>query len=60
VLATAPLGLVLVCRQGVAGWMHGWNQGVCAEPALLTPLPALLPATAPLWQQPLTSLLAHQ
>jgi len=53
-----PLGLVLLCRQGVAGWMRGWDE--LARPTAPTPpaQPAPSPAV-PLDQQELTILLAQ-
>jgi hypothetical protein len=56
-LGADPLGLVLLLRQGVAGWMRSW----AGSP--LTPLaaPGLAPAlpAAPQWQRQLTELLAE-
>jgi hypothetical protein len=55
-LGADPLGLVLLLRQGVAGWMRGW-----ADPPprpLAPPLAPALPAT-PQWQRQLTELLAQ-
>lgn len=59
ILAAAPLGLVRVCRQGVAGWMRGWADGLSCEPASPTPQPPLPQATTSLWQEQLTRLLAQ-
>lgn len=61
VLAAVPLGLVLVCRQGVASWMRQWPEEVAPGPraAATAPLPALGPATRPDWQPQLTQLLAQ-
>lgn len=60
VLAAAPLGLVLVCRQGVASWMRQWCEEAPPELSAATiPLLSLLPAARPDWQQQLTHLLAQ-
>lgn len=59
-LQSAPLGLLLFIREGLAAWMRGWNQ----EPAVSVqppncPIPMLpLPATSG-WQRELTFLLAQ-
>ena len=58
ILAAAPLGLVLVFRQGVAGWMRGWGDGSAEQAAPVT-LPSLPHAIIPLWQEQLTRLLAQ-
>jgi len=56
-LSTDPLGLVLLLRQGVAGWMHSWRElGVPALTAV--PTPVVSPST-PDWQRQLTALLAQ-
>lgn len=57
ILGTDPLGLVLLLRQGMAGWMRGWAGLVQTPPASPVPAPALPPAS--LWQQQLTELLAE-
>ena len=56
-LPSAPLGLLLFLRQGLAGWMRAWNP---------EPLPSAQPPSLPArlaapggWQRELTSLLAH-
>ena len=59
VLGADPLGLILLFRQGVAGWMRCWSELV--EPTLPTsvsPLPSSWATTA-LWQHQLTVLLAQ-
>lgn len=57
ILGADPLGLVLLLRQGVAGWMRGWAGAAQMSPVWPVPAPTLLPA--PLWQQQLTELLAE-
>lgn len=59
-LPSAPLGLLLFIREGLAAWMRSWNQ----EPpvsALSANRPALMPplAAADGWQRELTFLLAQ-
>ena len=58
VLAGEPLGLVLLLREGVAGWMRHWSG--LGEPTPGAPGPPLptVPST-PQWQQQLTELLAQ-
>ncbi len=56
-LAAEPLGLGLVCRRGLAGWMGAWRQA-SAPPAEPLPLPARGPVTAG-WHRELTLLLAQ-
>jgi hypothetical protein len=57
ILGADPLGLVLLLRQGVAGWMRGWA-GLPQTPSA-APVPATALSPAPLWQQQLTELLAE-
>ena len=58
-LGADPLGLVLLCRQGVAGWMRGWHEVTVPRPSFsLVPSELLFPVTPP-WQQELTVLLAQ-
>jgi len=54
ILEADPLGLVLLVRRGVAGWMRSWS-----EPAP-TPAPVALPPVVPAsaWQYQLTEVLA--
>jgi len=58
ILESDPLGLVLLLREGVAGWMRGWS-----EPAPTPPLPSAsmppLAASTSAWQQQLTQVLAE-
>jgi hypothetical protein len=56
---TDPLGLILLSRQGVAGWMRGWSQ--LNAPTLPSPVsPPMLAATGTVpWQNQLTVVLAH-
>jgi len=58
-LEADPLGLVLLLRQGVAGWMNSWPacpQNPSPQPAPVRPAPVL---SVPAWQQQLTQLLAQ-
>jgi hypothetical protein len=59
VFGADPLGLVLLLRQGVAGWMRHWAGLVESRPT--APVPAsprpVVPTTQ--WQQQLTELLAQ-
>lgn len=59
ILEADPLSLVLLLRQGVAGWMRSWPdlaQTPRTPPAPPAPVP-LLPTSV--WQQQLTELLAE-
>lgn len=59
ILGTDPLGLILVVRQGVAGWMRCWGQPI--EPPIQSAAArseSQCPTT-PLWQNQLTALLAQ-
>lgn len=59
ILSAAPLGLVLLLKHGVAGWMRRWLESLGqAPPVHPTPAAPLCPST-PVWQQQLTSLLAQ-
>lgn len=57
-LGTDPLGLVLLIKHGVAGWMRRWLDGLAPERPVPEMVARLHPPT-PLWQQQLTILLAH-
>jgi hypothetical protein len=58
-LGVDPLGLVLVLKHGVAGWMRRWLESPSdPRPAGETPAVPLCPST-PVWQQQLTMLLAQ-
>jgi len=59
VLGVDPLGLVLLLRQGVAGWMRSWSGLI--ETTTQTPVSASPPPVIPTspWQQQLTELLAQ-
>lgn len=59
VLGVDPLGLVLLLRQGVAGWMNSWSGLI--ETTTQTPVSASPPPVIPAspWQQQLTELLAQ-
>ena len=62
VLEAEPMGAVLLCRQGVAGWMRSWSG--LTETREPPPAAAALAAPPPdtpgsQWQQQLTQLLAQ-
>lgn len=54
ILETEPLGLVLLLRQGVAGWMRCWSESA-PTPAPVAEAP-VVPAST--WQHQLTEVLA--
>jgi hypothetical protein len=58
-LACAPLGLLLLIREGLAGWMRRWNPEapVSTGSAKCPSLMPLMPASG--WQCELTYLLAR-
>jgi hypothetical protein len=59
VLGVDPLGLALLLRQGVAGWMQSWSGliGTTTQaPVAASPMPAISTSS---WQQQLTELLAQ-
>ncbi len=58
-LGADPLGLELMCRRGLAGWMRAWQAMPPLRPALSLPSPEPQFPLAPLWQQELTLLLAQ-
>lgn len=58
-LRADPLGLVLLCRQGLAGWMRGWRDVIAPLPCSPVAPSDLLSPMTPLWQQQLTALLAQ-
>lgn len=59
VLGTDPLGLVLLVRQGVAGWMQGWSEWISPS-CSRSVAPPVVPALPTVWwQNQLTVLLAH-
>jgi len=58
ILESDPLGLVLLLRQGVAGWMRRWAELTsAAPPPSASGQPPVIPATG--WQQQLTQVLAE-
>jgi hypothetical protein len=59
-LAADPLGLTLMFRKGMAGWMRTWRAGAQTAHQALTPnLESWCPPTSTVWQQELTQLIAH-
>ena len=58
ILATPPLGLHLLCRQGVAGWMKRWTEATERSFMGSPPSPPLVLGVAQ-WQEQLTLLLAQ-
>jgi hypothetical protein len=57
ILETDPLGLVLLLRQGVAGWMLSWSESAQTPALQRAPVPeAVVPTSA--WQHQLTEVLA--
>ena len=59
-LASDPLGLTLLLRNGLAAWMRTWRS--CTEAALKTGAPApdwQCPPISTAWQQELTLLIAQ-
>jgi len=59
ILGAEPLGLVVLLRQGVAGWMRAWPRPTesAAQASTLPPPSTISPP--PQWQQQLTALLAQ-
>lgn len=59
VLSAAPMGAILLAKNGVAGWMQKWGQvyGAPVSPTPSSPLP--LPTDEPRWQRDLAILLAE-
>lgn len=55
-LVAEPLGLVLVCRRGLAGWMNAWRKASEPPPVIFTPPRR---PDSPGWQRELTTLLAQ-
>lgn len=55
-LQSAPLGLLLFIREGLAGWMRRWNQPPPVS-ASRSPSPPLVSTSG--WQRELTFLLAQ-
>ena len=58
ILKSDPLGLVLLLRQGIAGWMRSWSELTPTAPILSSQV--LSPITsASGWQHQLTQVLAE-
>jgi len=57
IFSAAPLGVILVVKTGVAGWLQQWRQGA-PEVLPLRPPPSR-PSDQPGWQHELTLLLAQ-
>lgn len=57
-LASRPVGWILLVRHGMGAWMRRWTEATEPSP---TPAPGQRPAAlpAPVWQTQLTALLAH-
>ena len=58
-LGADPLSLMLLCRQGLVGWMRGWKEVMVPRPCFPIAPSELLSPMTPLWQQQLTALLAQ-
>jgi hypothetical protein len=59
ILGADPVGLVLLLKHGMAGWMRRWIEGLAETRSVrATPVGTLCLAT-PIWQQQLTLLLAQ-
>jgi hypothetical protein len=59
VLASEPLGLIVVVTRGLASWMQTWWEAADDSPVPLASLPPPCHPSTPSWQQQLTDLLAH-
>jgi hypothetical protein len=57
-LESDPLGLVLLLRQGVAGWMRSWSDPTPTTLLQSALVPSLAASTSG-WQQQLTQVLAE-
>ena len=58
-LAADPLGLTLLLRNGMAGWMRTWQSCAQTAPKALAPCTQLWsPPISSFWQQELTQLIA--
>lgn len=58
ILETDPLGLVLVLRQGVAGWMRSWSDSASTPTLQRAPVPEATTVPTSAWQHQLTEVLA--
>ena len=58
ILETDPLGLVLLLRQGVAGWMRSWSESAQTPALQRAPVPEAPVVPTSAWQHQLTEVLA--
>jgi hypothetical protein len=58
-LATDPLGLTLLLRNGLATWMQSWPRTLETAPKIPAPVCQEFRPPTDDWQQQLTLLLAH-
>jgi hypothetical protein len=58
ILETDPLGLVLLLRQGVAGWMRSWSEPAQMPTLQRGPVPEVPVVPTSAWQHQLTEVLA--
>jgi hypothetical protein len=59
ILEAEPLGLVLLLRQGVAGWMRSWTEWTQPPSLLQKPVSPVPVLPTSVWQQQLTAVLAE-
>jgi len=59
VLASDPLGLIVVFTRGLADWMQTWWEAPDELPVWAAAPPSARHPATPQWQQQLTGLLAH-
>lgn len=58
ILETDPLGLVLLLRQGVAGWMRSWSEPAQTPTLQRGPVSEVPVVPTSAWQHQLTEVLA--